>query len=683
MATATRRLAAIMFTDIVGYTVLMGKDENKTVEILRKNRAIHTKCINKFNGSLIKEMGDGIMAQFSSALDAIQCAIEVQGEVKISLENQLRIGIHLGEVMIEKNDIFGDGVNVAARLESIADPGGIYISESIYEVIRSNKNIQAEFIGHVELKNVDRNIIAYYIKSTGLPTPSREKIQSLLSKKEQTAKKSGTPSRSFLSYLKFPWKYWGELTEKTEKKINSLAVLPIENINNNPEEEWLKTGIHHALIDELSKIHSLRVVSRTSSLKFQGTTLSIPEIAQDLDVDGLVEASFYTERENVNIQVRLIQARPHEKQIWMQSFDRALKNVLTVYSDVANAIARETNISLNTLECKHIFKAGSINPVAYEAYLRGMSMLENLTEVDLERALRYFLHAKSIDQTYALAYVGIAWYWIAQMQQGFKPKEESMPKLKDALKKAQDLDNSIAEIHWLLAGVKLNHDWDWESAGMEYQLTFEINPNYAIAQAYYSHYLAIMGRPEEGLRHSELAMKLDPFNTLYQAIYGMALKNARKYEEAHSMLMRALSAEPNDRIALPSLWCLYHKLKKYKEALQIAQRIYTAKKDKDVVRIIKEFQGKEDYESIILRLTKMMISRREKTYVPPFQIATLYTRAGLCDSAVHWLKKAFEARDPNMIYINIDPLFDHLRDNQGFKNLIRLMKFPKVSPLVK
>ena len=124
-------------------------------------------------------------------------------------------------------------------------------------------------------------------------------------------------------------------------------------------------------------------------------------------------------------------------------------------------------------------------------------------------------------------------------------------------------------------------------------------------------------------------------------------------------------------------------MKKYKEALQIALRIYTAKKDKDVVRIIKEFQGKEDYESILLRLTKMMISRREKAYVPPFQIATLYTRAGLCDSAVHWLKKAFEARDPNMIYINIDPLFDHLRDNQGFKNLISLMKFPKVSPLVK
>jgi tetratricopeptide (TPR) repeat protein len=266
--------------------------------------------------------------------------------------------------------------------------------------------------------------------------------------------------------------------------------------------------------------------------------------------------------------------------------------------------------------------------------------------------------------------------WLAHMQQGFKPKHEAMPRMEEAAKKALEINENIAEVHSLLAGVKCNHYWDWKGAGVEYQRVFELNPNYSLAHAYYSHYLAITGEMEQGLAHAELAIKLDPFNMLYQAVYGMALKNARKYQAADSSLLKTIEKSPNDRIALPALWTLYHKLGKYDSALEVAKRLYKAKGYDEALQLIQQYEKEEDYASIMLRLAKLMIDRRVLAYVTPFQIATLFTRAGYVDKAVEWLEKAFEARDPNMIYINIDPLFDGLRENRDFKNILRLMKFP-------
>ena len=385
---------------------------------------------------------------------------------------------------------------------------------------------------------------------------------------------------------------------------------------------------------------------------------------------------FFTENENVNLQVRLIQARPRERQIWMQSFGRAMKNVLSIYSDVAQAIARESNIVLKTTEKRVLKSSGQVIPEAYEAYLKGMNHWEKLTEPDLDIAMGYFQKSRETDPEYALAYSGMANVWLAHMQQGFKPKHEAMPRMEEAAKKALEIDENIAEVHSLLAGVKCNHYWDWEGAGIEYNRVFEINPNHAMSHSYYSHYLAIIGAVEEGLKHAQFAIRLDPFCVLYKAVYAAALKNARKYDEAHIVIMDTLDKEPNDRIALPALWTLYHKLEKYDEAIDVAKRIYKAKGYNEAYQLIEQYEKEEDYVSIMLRLAKLMIDRRVLAYVTPFQIATLFTRGGNAEKAIQWLEKAFEARDPNMIYINIDPLFDGLRENQNFQNILRLMKFP-------
>ena len=335
----TRKLAAIMFADIVGYTTLMGKDEDHAFEVLRKNREIHTTFIDKYNGTLIKEMGDGMLTQFNSATDAVQCAIDIQEKVREALEGQIRIGIHLGDITFENEDVFGDGVNIASRLQAIADPGGIYISESIHEAIRSKIDIQSQYLGEIQLKNVDHLVRTYFIKGIRLPIPSTIKRKGLVGDKKSVDRRS-TPfyKTAFRRIIK-------PITDrkrsnKDEKSIRSIAVLPIENLSKNSEEEWLTAGIHHALIDELSKIHALRVVSCTSCLRYHDTDMTIPEIAQDLNVNGIVEASYLTRHENVKIQIRLIQIEPDERQIWMQSYDRTMENVLSIYSDVAKTIEK-------------------------------------------------------------------------------------------------------------------------------------------------------------------------------------------------------------------------------------------------------------------------------------------------------------------------------------------------------
>jgi len=668
------QLAAIMFTDIVGYTALMGSDVDKALELLRNNREIQKPLIEKHGGKWLKEMGDGILAQFNSAIDSVRCALEIQKLARAELKGKIRIGIHLGDVTIEDEDAFGDGVNIASRLQSIADPGGIYVSESIHEAIRGHADIRFQYLGEVQLKNVDHLVKTYFLLDEGLPTPSKSKEIELSRAKRKTAWNRIYIYIAAILIAVSAIIGW-RITHKAGKSIEAIAVLPVENLSENSDEEWLEAGIHHALIDEIGKIHALRVVSRTSSMKYQDSDMTVPEIARELNVDGIVEASFFKKGDSVNIQVRLIRALPEERQIWRQAYDRAIKNVLSIYNDVANAVAREANIALTSEEEAYLSITREVDPDAYEAYLRGMSHWEKLTESDLEKAMGYFEMARDIDPTYALAYAGIAHVWVGQMVQGFQPYSEAEPKSRDAARKALDLDSTLVEIHWMLAFNNFIYDWDWETLDIEFQRIIDLNPNYAIVRAYYAHYLAIMGRPEEGLFHSELATKLDPFNTLFQAIHGLTLKNARKYDEALIQLQKTLRTTPNERIALPALWAVYHEKHMYAEALQIAKRTYAAKGDSAAIEVLERGNREGGYKVAMQRTAEMMISRQDTTYVTPWQIGTLYARAGMKEETLEWLEKAYEAHDSNMSVINVDPLFDGLREDERFKNLLLQMNF--------
>ncbi len=668
-----------MFTDIVGYTALMGSDESKALEVLRISRDIHIKCIHQFKGHLIKEMGDGMLAQFDTAIDSVLCAVEIQKQAQQLIKEKIRIGLHLGDITFDHNDIFGDGVNIASRLQSVADPGGIYISESIQKSIRAETAVKTNYLGKIKLKNVDYLVNTYAIVEEGLPVPTASKIKDLKGKSL-----FHRLSRSVYTYIILLLLILANLplfrnyfkTESTE--IASLLILPFDNYTGDDSINYIFAGMHDALIGDVGKISALRVPSKRTADAYRNVGKSIPQIADELNIDAAIETSVSCYGEEICIQVKLVSVFPEEKQLWVHDFYIEKAQISNLSKKIAKEISQQIHINLTSQEEKLLAESKPIDPDAYEAYLRGMGYWELGTKPDLEQAMRYFQLSRDIDSSYALAYLGISRTWGAYVQHGFLPYQEVAEKVEEVRNKALLLDSSLVEIRAGMATKYTWGDWNWKKAEKEFLKAIEINPNYAFSQAYYSHFLAIMGDPEKGLPHSELAMELDPFNTLYMSIHGQALKNAGKYKEALKLLQKLYEIEPDQGIGLPALWAVYQELGDTQKSYDLAKKIYSLKENELALKALKEGFEEGGYNMAMQRTAEMMISQRDSIYFPSWQIATLYCRAKKKEASLEWLEKAYTEHDSNMPYISVDPLFAFLRDEPRFQYLLKKMGLPLV-----
>jgi tetratricopeptide (TPR) repeat protein len=426
----------------------------------------------------------------------------------------------------------------------------------------------------------------------------------------------------------------------------------------------------------VGKISALRVPSKRTANAYRNVEKSIPQIATELNIDAAIETSVSCYGEEVCIQVRLISAFPEEQQLWVHDFYIDKGQMSNLSKIIAKEISQQIHINLTPQEEKLLTESKLIDPDAYEAYLRGMAYWELGTKPDLERAMGYFQLSSEIDSSYALAYLGISRTWGAYVQHGFLPYQEVAEKVDAARNKAMMLDSSLVEIHAGMATKYTWGDWNWKKAEKAFLKAIEINPNYAFSQAYYSHFLAIMGDPEKGLPHSELAIELDPFNTLYMSIHGQALKNAGKYDKALELLLKLYEIEPDQGIGLPALWAVYQELGDKQKAYEIAKKIYRLKENEMALKSLEEGFEEGGYNLAMQRTAEMMISQRDSIYLPSWQIATLYCRAEKKAEALEWLEKAYEEHDSNMPYISVDPLFDFLRDETRFQELLKKMGLP-------
>ena len=342
-----------MFTDIVGYTALMGSDEHKALEVLRISREFHIKSINQFKGHLIKEMGDGMLAQFDTAIDSVLCAVEIQKQARQLIKEKIRIGLHLGDITFDHEDIFGDGVNIASRLQSVADPGGIYISESIQKSIRAGTSLATKYLGKVKLKNVGYLLNTYAIVEEGLPVPTASKIEEL--KGHSLFHKL---SRSVYTYIILlllilaigPWTQNYFKTESSE--ISSLLILPFDNFTGDDSLNYIVEGIHDALIGDVGKISALRVPSKRTANAYRNVEKSIPQIAAELNIDAAIETSVSCYGEDVCIQVRLISAFPEEQQLWVHDFYIEKGQMSNLSKIIAKEISQQIHINLTPQEEK-------------------------------------------------------------------------------------------------------------------------------------------------------------------------------------------------------------------------------------------------------------------------------------------------------------------------------------------
>lgn len=473
---------------------------------------------------------------------------------------------------------------------------------------------------------------------------------------------------------------WWALNEYkiTDTRVTkSLAILPLRDFTLDQSRDYLADGLHSNLITQVSKISALRTIPPRSTLQYKNSEKSISEIAKELDVDVILETDIMKFGDTVQLNLKLIEALPQERTIWGHLFEKPIGDIYSLYNDVSQQIAKELGLTLTDQEKLVLSTAKKVDPEAYKAYVKGLSSWGKATRNDLDQSLQYFELARQIDPDYAAAYAGVGLVWIGRMQHGYYPGIEIIPKLDSLMSKALELDNSLMEVHYSIALYNTWVKWDWERAGVAYKRTIELNPNFADVRAFYSHYLYIIGKPKQAEEQIYKALELDPVSPLIHAIYGMGLNFSRKYEEVIEYLNKKLKSTPNDPIALGALISAYHNNKEFDKAYQIFVRSYEVVNDEEAVLILRNGYVNGGYPYALNSLAKFLIERSyTTTYVTPWRIGTLYTRAGNHNLAINYLYEAYNDHDSNMPYINVDPIFDDLKNYPEFRNLIAKMNFP-------
>jgi len=458
--------------------------------------------------------------------------------------------------------------------------------------------------------------------------------------------------------------------------INSIAVLPLENLTGDAGQEYFVDGVTDELIGQLAKIGAWRVISRRSVMQYKGVERPLPEIARELNVDAVVEGSVYQVGESVRIRVQLIDAIPEERNLWAQTYSRAKTDVLGMYNEMARAIAEKTRVNLTEEETTRLTKARQVNPEAYEAYLKGSYYSKKLTPADLDTAQRYFELALEKDFSYAPAYSGISFVWMARATAtaAATMPHESAPKAREAAIRSLRLDSTLAEPHFALAGIATWYEWNWDKAEQEFLLALELNPNFADTHCFYGLFLTAMGRLTEALEQMKLALELDPLNFMYLSYLGIVYERSRMFDEAITQYNKGLALEPNFVDALAGLRNSFHMKGMYKEALAAAKKVFVARGEEDVAEALERGNADGGYSEAMRRAAESLAKRSNLAYA--MRIATHFTFAGEKERALEWLEKAYQERLQNMIYLNVYPKWDSLRDDPRFQDLLRRMNLP-------
>lgn len=457
--------------------------------------------------------------------------------------------------------------------------------------------------------------------------------------------------------------------------ISSLAVLPIDNITGDEEQEYFALGMQDALINELGQISSLRVISRRSTMAYKEMNKGVPLIAEELGVSAVIEASLLSSEDSVRIQIRLIKAFPVERNVWTQTYIRKIDNIFLLYEEIAKAITNEINVSITEQEQSRLADAKQVNPEAYRNYLKGMFHWEKLTKVELDIALEYFDLASEADPNSALGYAGAAIVWGGYLQMGLLPLSDASPPMKEAYNKALQIDDSMFEVRYMMA---LNSwwNWSWQETEEEFKAVISLNPNFAIARAYYSYYLIIMNRHGEAMKQMEIALELDPINPLFKALYAWNLNMMHQYSEAIKLMEELIIEFPEAPMAYSNLRTSYHCLALYEEAYSAWKLSY--KNDSLLLDALVSGYTKGGYQLALQRVAEAKIENLEIKHTPSWQIATLFTRAGNSKESLRWLEKAYQDHDANMPSISVDPIFDYLRNEPEFKDLLLKMNLPDI-----
>ena len=470
-------------------------------------------------------------------------------------------------------------------------------------------------------------------------------------------------------------------TIELPKQEKSIAVLPFINDSLDEENTYFINGIMEEILNNLQKIKDLRVVSRTSVEQYRGQKKSIAEIAEELDVNYIVEGSGQKYGNAFRLRTQLIMA-DREKHLWGESYQQEINNaadIFNIQSKIAESIAKELKAIVTPDEKQLIEKIPTTDLTAYDAYLKGKFYMYNATpdDINMNTAMEVFELAKERDPEFALAYAGIGNVWMFRQQMGLVSPDEAGPKITEAVERALELDSTLAEVHYMLANNNFLVTWNWEAAESAYKKAIEINPNHPEAHALYSQLLIVLGRPEEAIEHAELSLKLDPHNPWIIIWYSADLLFEHRYDECISLCRELYEKNPTTFWPLMiSLYIALHMKEKYDKALE-ALRLAMCTQYKDFDHVFDQYE-KLGYAGTLNLEADTLLAQSKTKYLSRIDVACIYALAANKERALDCLEQAYEMRDPVVIYTGVFPSYAILRDEPRYQELLRKMKLPEL-----
>ncbi len=641
-----RLLSAIMFADIVGYTKMMQDDEEKAKALRDRQRSVIEKFLLKYHGQVMQYYGDGTLIMFGSALDAVTCAKDIQAELRNEPTVPLRIGIHIGDVVYDDEGIYGDAVNVAARVQALGIADSVMISGKVFDEIKNHPGIRVEAFGEHELKNIYIPMSIYALADHGLQVPKQSYIE--------------------------------ELTGSTQK---SIAVLPFSNFSPEADNDYFSDGITEEIINTLTKVKDLRVASRTSVFAYKKVTKDIRDIGKELNVTTILEGSVRKAGDRIRVTAQLINA-DDGFHIWSENFDGEMKDIFSVQDEIALKIVTRLEDSFTELEKDRLYVSSTQNIDAYNYYLQGLFYWNKRSPEAVKKAITYFDKAINECSTYTNAYSYLANCYTYLGTIGHMPGEKAFTKAEKNALKAIEINNSRADSYIALGFVNLFFKWDFNTAESNFRKAITMEPDSSEARQALSFYNRIIGRYDNMLRQAEAAAKIDPLSLPALLELGRSNWVVGNYEKALNCFNEALDLDPLFRAALEGKALVYMSQKKYDKALRTAKKyidlIDSRYKGGSQLACIYALMGdkKRTKESIEL------IKKREKDQ--PHQNLTLdyamvYAALGDKDRAFKYLNKTYKQRLGSLLLLQTLPIIKDLKEDPRFDKLINKIGLPKES----